>query len=126
MPSIREIERASQKALNEVCSEDPSGERFYCTPLAERVYLALVDAGFTDADLFRPMRGHIWVGVGNYIVDLFEPTSRYAIKIFDYRDPVVHRKKSGYEWPGKEAGVRPSDVWKKYSYEEVEDFYDAF
>jgi hypothetical protein len=126
VPSIKDIERAAQIALDDVCKEDPSGERFYCVPLTERVYFSLRDVGFKDSDLFRPMRGHIWVGVGNYIVDLFEPTSKYQIKIFHYQDPIIHRKKSSYEWPGKGEGVRPSDVWKKFPYEDVEDFYNRF
>jgi len=123
------IKRAAKAAYREACTEDPSGERLYCVPLAEKVYLRLRDEGFADRELFRPMYGHIWVGVDDYIVDLFEPVPGFKVKIIHYQDPAVHRKggKSGhgFHWPGKQEGVRPSDVWKRYSYDEVEDFYNT-
>jgi hypothetical protein len=120
-PKYGDVKRIADKtlqAVRETCRIRGRGEEdFYCVPLAEYLAAALDDAGFRT---YKPLYGHIWVGVGDWVVDLWEAQTPHRVKIFHHLDLLSN---DDYIWPGKHRGVRPVDVPRYYPYAVEEELY---
>jgi len=129
MSLLKDLKAAVRIFLAEHKNDSDYADRASCLDMASSLHGILQDKfGYMHSgepgpkSLYEPLCGHIWIGAGPYIVDVWSTLNYGEPPIRLAHSPEIVASRD-YIWPGKDRGLLPTEVYQHYTYEEYENFY---
>lgn len=126
---LKDLKKASVAAIDEISCQPFYGQYagIHCGWSAEVLKQKLVDLGYDSDEIWVAPEAaiHQWLAIDDLVVDIWELEGQFKLKYWRYTDPKMRRSRL-YHWPGRLSGVRPVDVDRFFSKEEISWYYHHY